>query len=229
MIDNTTPSPIQPGTKLYRALARACADASVKKVIEIGGGIGNGSTQALLLGLQNKTLSDLEFISIELSTRKFVILESALAGYSFASAINGNSISVADYMTPQEIAQFYFQEESDLGKRRLKRDVLRSLQEEIDYISTRGEVLTDDALTEAITDMDSEVDFIFIDGSEFCGEAHWNIIDELSPAPKYIALNDTLSLKNFFIAKTLTDDSGNWKLFAAGKDNDVEWKIFKKI
>lgn len=229
MIDNTTPSNIRPNTGFFQAIARACADTRVEKVIEIGAGAGDGATQAILSSLRNKPQGNIAFAALELSKVKYDQLVSALAAYTWATPFLGNEVDDGDYPNIEMIGEFYWDSEGATAfrKRRLKLDIWRQLEEELDYLTKRTG-LVNGTLSSAIATIGTDIDFVLMNGSEFTGEQQWDIIAELD-SPLYVAMNGTNSMQNHVRALALEADTTNWRVFASGTLDGYDWKIFKYI
>jgi hypothetical protein len=220
-IDSIIPSNILFGSRLFTAIEQAASDPSVLTAIEIGGGIGDGATAAILRAFINKPQLNLKFVSIELSKEKYQLLASSLVNYSFAEAINGNSVSSAAYPTRADLKAFYWDQVTDFRKTDLDESIRRK-EAEVAYISARGSALTDEALTAAIA-LTSTVDLIVINGSDFTGELEYEIVDAY--APKYYVLIDTNNIKNY--SNKAAIEAGDYSLFRSGKDNGIDWHIYK--
>lgn len=230
MIDNTTPSNIRSNTGFYQAIARACADTRVEKVIEIGAGAGDGATQAILSSMRNKPFGNIAFAALELSKVKYDLLVSALAAYTWATPFFGNDIDDGDYPDIEMIGEFYWDSEGATAfrKRRLKLDIWRQLEEELDYLTKRTG-MTNGTLAAAISAIGTDIDMIVMNGSEFTGEEQWDIIAELDPPPLYIAMNGTNSMQNHVRALALEAAVATWRVFGAGTIEGYDWKVFKYI
>ncbi len=222
-IDDINNSPITQRTRLYGALLQYALDPEVLHAIHTGGGIGDGGTEAIAKAFQNKNPLNSKFYSIELSTRKFEIMKARYANQKNIIPINGNSIETSDYKDKQNIKTFYWTYKTDLRKRDLDDDIYPALKAELAYITARGSGIVNEAIETAKSGLSSDLDFIFIDGSEFCGRREFTKI--ISMNPKYIALNDINSLKNYENNKTLTEGTDYTKI-ASGIEGGVHWSIF---
>lgn len=230
MIDNNTPSNIRSNTGLYQCIARACADTRVEKAIEIGAGAGDGATQAILSSFRNKPFGNLAYAALELSKVKHDQLVGALAAYTWATPFLGNEVPAASYPDIEAIGEFYWDspEAKPFRKRRLKLDIWRQLEEELTYFDNR-KGLTNGTLTAAISAIGTDIDFVFMNGSEFTGEEQWDIIAELDPPPLYLAMNGTNSMQNHVRALAIEADTANWRVFGSGTIQGYDWKVFKYI
>lgn len=219
MIDSTHSSIQFP--KLFSAINVVCSDHAVTKAIEIGGGTGDGATAAIVSAFSKKYGVANKFVSIELSTAKFKLLKDRLSKYTFATAINGNSVAVASYPTKAAMKTFFWAQDSDFRKVELKDSISRKDQE-LAYITARGLSLTDAALAAAVA-ITTTADVIVINGSDFTGSAEYAVISSLNP--KYFVLVDCKNIRN--LSNKASISAGAYTLRSSGIESGIEWRIYK--
>lgn len=216
-IDIIRESNIRKTSRFLIALETAASDLDVKKIIQIGAGIGDGPTYNLLRPLQRKQGAAL--ILIELSKRNFEILSNQYARFPFVICYNGSTVSSGSYKTRLQVKSFFWDNDTDFRRRSLD-EVYQNRLDEIEYMTARG-------FTSAILPgLISGADLVLINGSEFTSVAEYNISIEVSPL--YFALWETNSIKNYTNFQSLSENAF-YELHTSGKELDgTEWAIFKQ-
>lgn len=164
----------------------------VKTVLEIGTGSGDGSTSAIVEGLDKNTNEDKRFFTIEISKERAANAEKKYLLKQYMRVLCGCSVMVSEYMNDKDVTDFYKSRKSALNDYPLAM-VLGWKKEEIDYINTNQ---SSENLIERVKE-DYEIpyfDLVLIDGSEFTGKAELNHVI----GAKYIALDDINAAKNSY-------------------------------
>lgn len=215
-IDIIRESNIKKNSRFLIALENAASDLEVKKVIQIGAGIGDGPTYNLLRPLQRKL--GVALILIELSKRNFEILSNQYASFPFVTCVNGTTVAAASYKTHLQVKSFYWDNDTDF-RTRLLDEVYQDRLDELNYLTVRG--FTSGVLAGYV----SGADLVLINGSEFTSVSEYTLAIEVSPL--YFALWDTKSIKNYTNFQTLTSNTDYEKRASGVEMDGTEWAIFK--
>jgi hypothetical protein len=146
-------------------------------ILEIGGGTGDGSTTSFFeaVGLGSRVFS------IEGRKERFEKLRKKPI-----IALYGCSVSADDYMSEQDVIDFYTNSQTKLNDNSLE-TVLGWRSEELETLRDIPQSLAKDIVA----------DFVFIDGSPFSGEKEFYYSVEMNQRAKVVALDDTNDIKNF--------------------------------
>jgi O-antigen/teichoic acid export membrane protein len=183
----------------FRTIEQLSAAADIQTVVEIGSSSGNGSTEALVQGLQRNPNGPTLFC-IEISRARFARLRARYAGQPFVKGYNVSSVPVEAFVSPEEVAAAYSRL-SALRNQASLREVLKWLEWNKGYLRRSG--VRPDGLRFIKRQHDiTTFDMVLIDGSEFTGRAE---LDETYGA-KLILLDDIRTLKNEFNYERLRAD-----------------------
>jgi hypothetical protein len=160
-------------------------------ILEIGGGTGDGSTTSF-------------FEAVALGSRVFSI-EGRKDRYEKLRkkpviALYGCSVAAEDYMSEQEVIDFYHATQTKLNDNSLE-TVLGWRKEELETLAKLPHSLV----------RDITADFVFIDGSPFSGEKEFHYSVEINNRAKVVALDDTNDIKNLSNYLKLKA-SNNWEM-----------------
>lgn len=199
------------------------SQSDVETVLEIGTGSGDGSTKAIVAGLDENINQNKSLYTIEISQERYMQAGIKYKGINHVYVLNGCSVPVSEYMTDLDVSTFYSTNNTALNNYPLKM-VLQWKTEELEYIKKNN---SQENLIEKIKD-DYKIkhfDLVLIDGSEFTGEA------ELSHVigAKYIALDDINAAKNFDNYHTLNANDSGYTLYHENWNLRNGFAIFKKI
>lgn len=161
--------------------------SKIKTVLEVGASSGDGSTEALIIGmdwLENKTL-----YTIEANPLRYANLVERYKGLDWVKPLNGSSVSIDEYLSEEEVSNFYTNTPTQLNEYSLEQ-VLWWYDDEILSIAKWGvpySLLDNLILNEGIS-----FDVAILDGSSFCGYAEYNKV----LGAKIIILDDVLDIKH---------------------------------
>ncbi len=157
-------------------------------ILEIGGGTGDGSTTAFFDAINSGS----KIYSIEARIERYEELKKKPV-----EALYGCSVSSDDYLTKNEVKNFYNSQPTMLNHNPLK-VVLGWRKEELEVIQNIPQNLAKDI----------HADFVFIDGSPFTGQKEFNYTVENNLNIKVVALDDVNDIKNFQNYWKLNTSSG---------------------
>lgn len=200
--------------EFYHSLKTIVEHFDVKSILEIGASSGQGSTQCFL---QSKT-NNCKLFSIEISKERFNILKNN--DYINFYPYLGSSISFEEYMTDDEVKEFYNTKKTNVNKYPLDL-ILSWKKEELDYITNNNIPVS---IIECIK-LDNNIenfDLVLIDGSPFTGDS------ELKHClgSKIIALDDVNDIKCYQAYHTLSSLS-EYELIAQDWSIRNGFAIFK--
>lgn len=183
---------------VIRAISRG---EDIQTVLEIGSSSGGGSTEAFVEGLRDNPGNPVLFC-MEVSQPRFQALSQRYASDSFVRCYNVSSVALESFPTPAQVMEFYQQGVSELNRFPVA-DVLRWLQQDIDYVRDSG--VSADGIARIKRDYQVPCfDVVLIDGSEFTGEAE---LEQVYGA-KFILLDDINTYKNYANHRRLAADDG---------------------
>jgi hypothetical protein len=186
--------------------------------VEIGSGGGMGSTQAFLKGLAGQTG---RLFCIEARRERFESLSAVVAKHPGVTPIHGSSVRVADYMSVEEVTDFYRGEGIANLTRYPLELVLSWREQEISY--TVENAIRQNVLRE-LRDREGVPDLVLVDGSPFTGEAEL----ELIYGAKVIILDDTIDIKNWTGHQALLRDKG-YRLIQENKHLRNGYAAFERV
>ncbi len=176
--------------ELYGALHWLAKSLPIHTILEIGASSGDGSTEALARGAAENPHGPVLY-TIEVSTPRFEKLKARYAGNAKVKPYNCSSIAIAQFPSHQEVASFYENVRSSLRIDPLEK-ILGWLDQDIEYI--RANAIPENGIQTIKQENNiTEFDLVFIDGSEFTGEAELALCGG-APA---IVLDDIATFKNY--------------------------------
>jgi hypothetical protein len=198
MNDSLIPAEIK-NDELYEKIIETIHlfNSEIKTVLEVGASSGDGSTEALVLGmshLQEKTL-----YTIEANPLRFKSLSERYKNLDWVKPLNGSSVNSDEYMRKGEVETFYKLTPTQLNEYSL--DIVQSwLSDEESCISKWG---IPSGLIDKLTHVDKiTFDLALLDGSAFSGFAEYLKI----AGTKIIILDDILSIKHYVSNKVLRNN-----------------------
>ncbi len=206
--------------EFYYELKKIAREKDIKTILEIGSSSGTGSTAAFVTGiLENKNQPNL--YCIEVSKPRFAELQNRYEQNNFVKCYNISSVSIADFPTEIEVAEFYYRNQNNFGICPLE-VILGWLRQDIEYLTNSG--IEDHGIRKIKQENNIDnFDIVLIDGSEFTGIAE---LEEVYGA-KYICLDDVNTFKNYQNRQRLDRDS-NYTLIAQNLKLRNGYAIFKK-
>jgi hypothetical protein len=184
----------------YRTIEGLSAAADIQTVVEIGSSSGNGSTEALVRGLERNPHAPTLFC-IEISRARYARLCARHANRPFVRGYNVSSVPVEAFVSGEEVTAAYSRLPA-LRSQASLREVLKWLEWNKGYVRKSG--VRPDGLRFIKQQHDiTTFDMVLIDGSEFTGRAE---LDETYGA-KIILLDDIRTLKNDFNYERLRSDA----------------------
>lgn len=184
----------------------------VRTILEIGSSDGSGSTRRILKGLRRKKFPTRLFC-LEASRQRCERLRQRLRGVPWAEAVWASSVSPGDFLSEEEVVQFYRETPSRLNESPLE-EVLRWRIQDLAYLKEHG--VPADGITKIRKEQDiGSFDLVLIDGSAFTGEAELRAVQGAG----MIALDDVYDIKNGRNFLTLSRDP-QYRLLAM----DLVWR-----
>jgi glycosyltransferase involved in cell wall biosynthesis len=217
---NRTIAPEVKDDEFYTVIQKLAAEADIKTVLEIGSSSGEGSTKALVTGLQQNPQKT-QLFCLEVSQPRFAELKNRYASDKFVKCYNYSSVSLEQFPSENEVRDFYQNQQSRLNYYPLEQ-VLGWLQEGIEYQTTAK---IPDRGIQRIKDENNidTFDMVLIDGSEFTGEAE---LEEVYGA-KIILLDDTQTFKSYRGYQRLFADP-NYQLIASNPFVRNGYAVFQR-
>jgi hypothetical protein len=201
----------------YTLQAFIYQDNSVKNILDIGAGTGEGSSRALIETGSHR--EDLRVFCIEPDPTKFAALAGRYAGR--ASLFNAASVDASHYLTQRELELYYHHVLSILNVHPLEM-YLEQRQKELDDLKQRR--TSTDGILRAKQEAGIEhFDLALLDGSLFCGPADLAGVY----GAKYLALSYVGSVKNHANFKTLTEDA-RYQLVAGNLQSGCGYAVFAR-
>jgi len=183
----------------YQAIYRLARTEQVATILEIGSSSGEGSTEALVLGMRKNPCHP-QLFCMEVSKPRFKKLREHYGDEPSVHCYNASSIPVKKFATEREVTQFYQTVPSKLNDHPLA-TVLRWLKQDIDYLRREGASQNGIARIRRENGIKS-FDMVLIDGSEFTAKAE---LDQVYGA-RLILLDDTCTFKNHANRERLLND-----------------------
>ena len=157
--------------------------SEIKTVLEVGASSGDGSTEALIIGmagLQDKTL-----YTIEANPLRYENLVTRYKGLDWVKPLNGSSVAIEEYMSEEDVEFFHKNTPTQLNEYSLE-TVLSWYEDEILSIA-KWRIPT------GIIDTIEKPDMVLLDGSPFTGNAEYQKMGD----SKIIILDDILDIKHY--------------------------------
>jgi hypothetical protein len=168
----------------------------IKTVLEIGASSGDGSTEAIMIGMGSKNI---KLFSVEVCTERYEALRSRYTDERF-HPYNVSSVSLGDFPSREQVAEFYNTVDTNLNDYPLDL-VLSWLDKDVAYI--KDNKVPENGIQAIKAEHGIETfDCVLIDGSEFSGTTELDLVY----GTKYILLDDINSLKNYENHQRLSND-----------------------
>jgi len=155
----------------------------IKTVLEVGASSGDGSTEALVLGMSN--LQEKTLHTIEVNPLRFESLSERYKNLDWVKPLNGSSVSIEEYMNEDDVKFFYKNNSTQLNQYSLE-TVLSWYEEEIFSIVKWG-------IPIGIINTIEKPDMVLLDGSPFTGNAEYEKVCD----SKIIILDDIFDIKHY--------------------------------
>lgn len=217
-LDMLIPPEIKEGDGFYEDLRELASMPEVETILEIGSSDGNGSTKAIMDGVKERACYTYH---IESSVGRFSALLNNYPEKGYMSFYNYCSIPVLDYMTADNVIDFYADYPTNTNNYPIGQ-VLGWLKEELDYIRDNKIPGNGIYLIMEENKIDS-FDLVLIDGSAFTAETELSLIY----TARYIALDDIIDIKNYNNYQFLSSDP-NYELIKENKQLRNGYAIFKR-
>jgi hypothetical protein len=157
--------------------------SEIKTVLEVGASSGDGSTEALIIGmsgLHNKTL-----YTIEANPLRYENLVTRYKGLDWVKPLNGSSVAIEEYMSEEDVEFFYKHTPTQLNEHSLD-TVLSWYEDEVLSIAKHR-------IPTGLIDTIEKPDMVLLDGSAFTGSAEYQKVCD----SKIIILDDILDIKHY--------------------------------
>lgn len=175
----------------------------IVKVLEIGSGSGNGSTQCFIESLVER--KDSVLYCIETNEEWYSDLVENTKEYSFVKTFNKSSISYENMLVKKH---------SDFMKDKQDEYKIPWFEEDIKYFKNTK-------IGEGVIENNETYDCVLIDGSEFSGYSEYLLLKD---RVKCILLDDINVFKCSQVHQELLDAT-NWKLISSGNERNG-WSCF---
>ena len=184
---------------LYALIKHLAATEVLDNVLEIGSSSGGGSTEAFVAGLSQNS-GHPKLFCIEVSKPRFEKLQQTYQSYPFVHCYNRSTVSIEQFPSPETVATFYREVQTNLQSFRLP-VVLDWLRQDIQYVREAG--VESGAIEKIKADYGIKTfDMVLIDGSEFTGEVEFGFI----VGARLILLDDTNTFKCHKVRQSLLTD-----------------------
>ena len=189
MVESIIPAEIK-NDELYERIITTIHmfSSEIKTVLEVGASSGDGSTEALITGMS--TLEDKTLYTIEVNPIRFNSLCERYKTLDWVKPLNGSSVHVSEYMTEEDVKDFYNQIPSQLNEYPLE-SVLSWYYNELKSISEWN--IPTGIIDDVFNEGDPKPDLVLLDGSPFSGYAEYKKIE----GAKIIILDDTFDIKHW--------------------------------
>jgi len=157
--------------------------SEIKTVLEVGASSGDGSTEALIVGMSK--LENKKLYTIEANPFRYDNLVERYKGIDWIKPLNGSSVGIDEYMSEEDVAFFYNNFPTQLNQYPLG-IVLSWYEQEILSIA-KWRIPTN------VIDTIEPPDMVLLDGSAFTGSAEYQKLC----GSKIIILDDILDIKHY--------------------------------
>lgn len=185
--------------KLAHALTRLAARPDIHIIIEIGSSSGDGSTAAIVKGMDGNPSKPM-LHCFEMSAMRFGKLCDRYLERRDVMCWAGCTVGPADFLSEEQVENFYQFNHTNLNKYALE-TVLAWLKQDLDYL--QQDIPVDSLnhfLMHRITDLNSLM--VFIDGSAFTAQSELELVHDA----RIVVLDDTNDCKNFHNYHRLKND-----------------------
>ena len=186
----------------YHLLNSVAKLPEVKNILEIGSSSGNGSTEAFVSAIRNRSDSaEVCLFCMEISKPRYLKLKDTYKSDIFVKCYNLSSIASDEFPLEGEIINFYHCVQTTLNKYPLQ-TILSWYRQDLDYINQNGIAINGIKFIKQESKLNN-FDLVLIDGSEFTGERDlWSVMGS-----KFIALDDVFAFKCWNAYQTLLHHS----------------------
>jgi hypothetical protein len=190
---------------LFVEVEKIIKDKQLKKIIEIGSGHGDGSTQYLLRGLDNVNSENKKLYCIEAKQPQFNNLVSNTSGRSYVTCYHGSSLSNKNCLVQDFDTDIWDTPYNMILKTNsYPYDLVKQwFEEEIVIIRKASAGVLDTVLPNEFFDM------VIIDGSEFLGYSEYCLIKNRC---KYLVLDDVHKCYKNYQVYTEIKENGLWNV-----------------
>lgn len=210
----------------YSIMNTIARDADIHNIIEIGASSGEGSTEAIILGVQeNRKLfpdNKHDIYSLEVCTERYNQLSSRYRNFPGFHPYNISSVGIDEFPSWDTITKFYNTTRTSLNRYQLPL-IKTWYDNDIKYITHNAIPQNGIEVIKREKGIDM-FDLALIDGSEFTGNAE---LDHLIGA-KYILLDDINAFKNFDSHQRLIK-SGQYRCITIDPYTRNGFSIFKRV
>jgi hypothetical protein len=209
--------------QFYFSLVHCASRPDIKTILEIGSSSGEGSTDAFVKAIRNRSDSNsVKLFCMEISQARFEKLAGIYKNDSFVKPYRLSSVRVNQFPSKESVIHFYQNSRTNLNLYPLEQ-VLGWLDQDLGYIASSGL----DACGIDFIKKDQGIeyfDMVLIDGSEFTGHAELNLV----MGAKIIALDDINAFKKFQSYQALINNP-NYKIIAREVGLRNGFAIFERV
>jgi hypothetical protein len=171
----------------------------IKTVLEVGASSGDGSTEALIIGMAG--LPEKTLYTIEANPIRYKNLVERYKGLDWVKPLNGSSIAIEEYMSKEDVEFFHKNIPTQLNEYSLE-TVLSWYEDELLSIAKWG-------VSTGIINTIEKPDMVLLDGSPFTGDAEYQKVCD----SKVIILDDILDIKHYHSHQALRKNKAYECLF----------------
>lgn len=210
----------------YRLLSDLAQREDILTLLEIGSSSGEGSTSAIVKGIQNRNSTvDVQLHCMEISQPRFNLLLEAYKQMSFMHVHRLSTVGLDYFPTRKELKDFYRNVKSNLNHYTFD-EVFSWMKKDVEFLKVHSEVLlphNSNGIDYIKTKFEiSSFDLILIDGGEFVGYSEFKLLR----GAKIICLDDVNSFKCRYAYDELMSDA-NYRLIAESWTTRNGWAIFE--
>lgn len=219
-VSNLIPGEIR-NDPFYRTVLKLAREETLHHVLEVRSLAGSGVTEALVFGLKDNP-SRPHLHCLQVSHLRFRELQERYRPYPFVHCYHAASVSLRNFPTPDQVAQFYRSKNSKLNRYPLQ-EVLKWLEQDRRAVESEG--AAENGIEMARRQHGIECfDLVILDGSEFLGSAEFAQVREAS----IIVLDDISGYRNSESYQSLLNDQ---RYEAIAEDNFTRngFAIFKRL
>ncbi len=184
--------------EFHTTLQKYASRHDLKTFLEIGSSSGEGSTNALVSGIKQRSdITSVRLFCMEVSRGRFKNLANHYAEDDFVRCYNISSVAACEFPSEEEVINFYKTTQTTLNNYPLT-TVLDWLKQDTEYILNSGSDINGIQMIKKANHI-KFFDLVLIDGSEFTGERELNYVT----GAKIIALDDVNAFKCWNAYQTL--------------------------
>jgi hypothetical protein len=157
--------------------------SEIKTVLEVGASSGDGSTEALIIGMAG--LGGKTLYTIEANPLRYTNLVARYKGLDWVKPLNGSSVRLDEYMSKDDVKFFHKNTPTQLNE--------YSLETVLSWYDDETSCVANWNIPAGLIDTIEKPDMVLLDGSPFTGNAEYEKVCD----SKIIILDDILDIKHY--------------------------------